>query len=178
MAADLHLLPIAELNALPPPKLAHALRPLLEADGPLADALAQHRPYQSYQQLLDRAATLLASFTDAERKAVVNAHPRIGEAAHIVRETSISSFREQGYHQEASLDREALAHVYTRLAELNRAYEARFGFRFVVFVNGRPKSALIEVLQRRLENSREQELETAAKEVVAIARDRLRRLAE
>ena len=61
------------------------------------------------------------------------------------------------------------------LAELNRAYEARFGFRFVVFVNGRPKREIAASLRGRLGRTREEELATALDELVAIAEDRWRR---
>ena len=47
------------------------------------------------------------------------------------------------------------------LAELNAAYEERFGFRFVVFVDRRPRAEIVPVLRERLERTRE-ELETAA----------------
>jgi 2-oxo-4-hydroxy-4-carboxy--5-ureidoimidazoline (OHCU) decarboxylase len=58
------------------------------------------------------------------------------------------------------------------LTALNAAYEARFGFRFVVFVNRRSKSEVLEVLRQRLGRSREEELATGCRELVAIARDR------
>ena len=62
--------------------------------------------------------------------------------------------------------------IETELADLNQVYEEKFGFRFVVFVNRRPKAAILDVLRERLERTREEELETAANELVAIARDR------
>jgi 2-oxo-4-hydroxy-4-carboxy--5-ureidoimidazoline (OHCU) decarboxylase len=58
---------------------------------------------------------------------------------------------------------------------LNREYEQRFGFRFVVFVNRRPKSELVPILRERLRRAREVELDTALHELVAIARDRWQR---
>ena len=58
---------------------------------------------------------------------------------------------------------------------LNREYEQRFGFPFVVFVNRRPKSEIVPVLRERLERAREMELDTALHELVAIARDRWER---
>ena len=61
------------------------------------------------------------------------------------------------------------------LDELNRRYEERFGFRFVVFVNRRPKSEIVPILRERLERTREQELATALDELVSIAEDRWRR---
>ena len=45
----------------------------------------------------------------------------------------------------------------------------------MVFVNRRPKAEILEVLQERLGRSREEELETALRELVAIARDRWER---
>ena len=58
------------------------------------------------------------------------------------------------------------------LAELNDAYERRFGFRFVVFVNGRTKADLVPVLRARLGRTRTEELSTGFSEFQAIARDR------
>ncbi len=65
--------------------------------------------------------------------------------------------------------------IETELAYLNQVYEEKFGFRFVVFVNRRPKSEIADVLRERLERTREEELETAVRELVAIARDRWER---
>jgi len=170
------LRPVHELSSLPPEAFAVELRPLVETAGPLADALYRERPFHSYAELLDRAEALLASLPEAQRVATVNAHPRIGEDAGVLRRTSTLSFREQGYEAEGALAAEEVAETYRRLAELNQAYESRFGFRFVVFVNRRPKSAIVEVMRERLANPRQQELDTAVRAMLAIARDRLRTL--
>jgi 2-oxo-4-hydroxy-4-carboxy--5-ureidoimidazoline (OHCU) decarboxylase len=101
--------------------------------------------------------------TEAEAVEALNAHPRIGER----RALSARSAVEQGSEEDPQ--------VLAELDRLNRAYEERFGFRFVVFVNGRPRSALVPVLRDRLGRTREQELTTGTAELVAIARDRWRR---
>jgi OHCU decarboxylase len=170
------LRPIGEVNQLPLDAFAEALRPLFEAAGPLGERLAAGRPYASYDALLDRADALVDELSPAEQVIVVNAHPRIGESATVVRQTSTLSYREQGYDAEANMAPEELKRVYADLARLNADYEARHGFRFVVFVNGRPKAAILDVLRERIGNPREQELATALHEVLAIARDRLRTL--
>jgi hypothetical protein len=64
--------------------------------------------------------------------------------------------------------------VLTELAYLNQVYEEKFGFRFVVFVAGRPREEILEVLRDRIANDREEELETGLRELVAIAQDRWR----
>jgi 2-oxo-4-hydroxy-4-carboxy--5-ureidoimidazoline (OHCU) decarboxylase len=111
---------------------------------------------------LGRARELAHDLSDTEKKDVLDAHPAIGAKA-----TSARSAREQGTDDDPE--------VLERLAELNRSYEEKFGFRFVVFVNRRPKAEILEVLRARLERSREEELDTALSELVAIARDRWER---
>jgi 2-oxo-4-hydroxy-4-carboxy--5-ureidoimidazoline (OHCU) decarboxylase len=64
--------------------------------------------------------------------------------------------------------------VLTELAYQNRVYEEKFGFRFVVFVNRRPKEEILDILRGRIEHTREEELDTALEELVAIAEDRWR----
>ncbi len=64
--------------------------------------------------------------------------------------------------------------MLAELAELNRAYEEKFGFRFVVFVNRRSRAEILPVFRERLERAREEELETGCDDLVAIAIDRWR----
>ena len=112
---------------------------------------------------LTRARTLVHELPLDEKREILAAHPAIGQRAGL----SARSAAEQG----ADDDPEVLA----ELARLNAAYEERHGFRFVVFVNRRPKAEILEVLRSRLDNPTEDELETALGELVAIAEDRWRR---
>ena len=113
---------------------------------------------------LGRAHEVARSLTDDEKKEVLDAHPAIGASR---AKLSARSAAEQGSEDDPQ--------VLAELAELNRGYEERFGFRFVVFVNRRPKSEIVPILRERLQRTREQELETALDELVAIAEDRWRR---
>ncbi len=143
----------------PPPRLALRMRELPRqlTTGELARLFSGQTP------LVERLAgepdplgpaaeaVLLAAPLDEQVEALA-AHPRIGEPS-----------KEQ---------RGAEPEVLAELADLNRAYENRFGFRFVVFVAGRTRADLLPVLHERLERTREEELETGLRELVAIARDR------
>ena len=111
---------------------------------------------------LGQARVAMQDLTAAERLEVLNAHPAIG-----AKKLSARSAAEQG----ADADPEVLA----ELERLNHEYEQRHGFRFVVFVNRRPKAEVLEVLRSRIDNPTEQELDTALGELVAIAEDRWRR---
>jgi 2-oxo-4-hydroxy-4-carboxy--5-ureidoimidazoline (OHCU) decarboxylase len=111
---------------------------------------------------LTRAATLVHELPHDEKVEILAAHPAIGQRAGL----SARSAAEQG----ADADRAVLA----ELARLNAAYEARHGFRFVVFVNRRPKTEILDVLRARSGRSSGDELETALGELVQIAVDRWR----
>ncbi|MDX6370696.1 MAG: 2-oxo-4-hydroxy-4-carboxy-5-ureidoimidazoline decarboxylase, partial [Gaiellaceae bacterium] len=87
------------------------------------------------------------------------AHPQIGARTHSAR-----SAAEQGDDADPG--------VLAELERLNAEYESRNGFRFVTFVNRRPKAQVLEELRERMERPREEELRRAARELVAIARDR------
>jgi 2-oxo-4-hydroxy-4-carboxy--5-ureidoimidazoline (OHCU) decarboxylase len=111
---------------------------------------------------LGSAREVIAGLSEQEKLEALNAHPAIG-----AKKLSARSAGEQGGDTDPV--------VLTELAYLNQVYEEKFGFRFVVFVNRRPKAQILDVLRRRLERTREEELDTAVDELVAIAEDRWRR---
>jgi len=111
---------------------------------------------------LGSAREVIARLSEHDKLEALNAHPAIG-----ARKLSARSAAEQGGDSDPV--------VLTELAYLNQVYEEKFGFRFVVFVNRRPKTEILKVLKERLERTREEELDTAVKELVAIAEDRWRR---
>ena len=102
----------------------------------------------------------LVTIRHEDKVAALNAHPAIGQRAGV----SARSAAEQGTDADPA--------VLDELARLNTAYEDRFGFRFVVFVDRRPKAEILDVLRERIENTPEEELDTGCRELAAIARDR------
>ena len=108
---------------------------------------------------LGAATDLIARVPEDELLEALAAHPQIG-----AKNLSARSAREQGEHADPVVE--------TELMYLNQVYEEKFGFRFVVFVDRRPKSEILEVLRGRIEHDRDEELRTAMTELVAIARDR------
>ena len=109
---------------------------------------------------LGRADDVLVALSHKDKIEALSAHPAIGQRTGL----STRSAAEQG--------RDADPAVLSELAYLNQVYEEKFGFRFVVFVNGRPKTEILGVLQERMRRTRDEELDTGCRELVAIARDR------
>jgi len=140
---------------LPRQLSADALAELFEGHTTLVERLALLD--DPLQQARDVALTL----SDDEKKEVLDAHPAIGG-----KPASERARREQGTEDDPA--------VLAQLAELNAEYESRFGFRFVVFVNGRPRREIVPLLRERMTRSREEELQTAVDELVQIAINRWR----
>ena len=109
---------------------------------------------------LDQADEVLAAMSEDEQVEALAAHPTIGQRTGL----SARSAAEQGDDADPA--------VLSELTYLNQVYEEKFGFRFVVFVAGRSKLEILQVLQERIARTREEELDTGCRELVAIARDR------
>jgi 2-oxo-4-hydroxy-4-carboxy-5-ureidoimidazoline decarboxylase len=126
------------------------------AERPFADAGALLAAAARHWQHMDEAA-LLEAFSG---------HARIGDLA-ALRDRFAPAAREQG--QVAEADGKVLAD----LLALNRAYEDRHGFIFIVCASGKPAAAMRDLLRERLPNDRATELANAAREQAAITRLRL-----
>lgn len=82
---------------------------------------------------------------DPQLKAVIAAHPRLGEKK---QNLSVHSAAEQKSLAGSSQDPPEIAE---QLSNLNRKYEQTFpGLRYVVFVNGRPRSQIIANMKERI----------------------------
>jgi OHCU decarboxylase len=158
---------IAALDAMPKAEFVAAVAPLFEGAPHFLDRLSAARPFGVADEMFRRATAIVASMPESEQIELIDAHPRLGAPPASV---SALSFREQGYDREST---EAIAD----LARLNARYEAKFGFRFCVFVAGRSRPDLVPVLEAAIEAERPSEIRRALADVVAIARDRYRTLA-
>jgi 2-oxo-4-hydroxy-4-carboxy--5-ureidoimidazoline (OHCU) decarboxylase len=139
---------------LPGKLTADELSDLFEGRTRLVELLAE------IDDPLKQANGVVDALSQEDKIEALSAHPAIGQPTGL----SARSAAEQGDDVDPCL--------LVDLAALNAAYEARFGFRFVVFVNRRSKAEILEVLRQRLGRSREEELDTGCRELVAIARDR------
>jgi 2-oxo-4-hydroxy-4-carboxy-5-ureidoimidazoline decarboxylase len=128
------------------------------------DRLAGH-DYQDWEDVLTRGDELASTLPEDEQLELIDGHPRIGALPSSV---SATSFNEQGYDRDPGT-----AAMQARLDTLNSDYEAKFGFRFCVFVNGRSRSTIAQVMEERLQADRDVELDRALRDVFAIARHRL-----
>jgi 2-oxo-4-hydroxy-4-carboxy--5-ureidoimidazoline (OHCU) decarboxylase/GNAT superfamily N-acetyltransferase len=162
---------MADLDRLPPEAAQAQIAPLFEGAPGFVAQLVAARPFESDEEFVGIARRIARELPDDEAVELVNAHPRIGADAASL---SAMSNAEQGVtgdgNDEPPGDEPWVAE---ELAILNDAYERIFGFRFAVFVAGRPKAEIIPLIEAGLRNDREVELRRATDDCVGIAADRL-----
>jgi OHCU decarboxylase len=158
---------VIALDTLPEDAFVAAAAPWFEGAPSFLRRLAAARPFGNASTLFARADEIALAMPEPEQLELIGAHPRLGAPPASV---SAASFSEQGY------DRETTAAI-ADLERLNAEYEARFGFRFCVFVDGRSRPELVPVLDRALDADRNAEVTRALHDVVKIARDRFRKAA-
>ncbi|HXG26795.1 MAG TPA: 2-oxo-4-hydroxy-4-carboxy-5-ureidoimidazoline decarboxylase [Candidatus Binatia bacterium] len=165
---------VPALDRAPAREFVEAMAPLFEGAPGFLWRLAAARPFGSPAELFRGARWLAHRLPEPLQLELIDAHPRLGAPPASV---SAMSFREQGYDREAAANLASEAarereRVAAELDRLNREYEGMFGFRYCVFVAGRPRSALLPGMRAALTADRESELHRALDAVVDIAADR------
>jgi len=134
----------------------------------VAEAAWEARPFPSLVELHQAMSKAVRLAGPKRQEALIKAHPELGQRAESL-PMSDASRREQasaGLHSLSPGERE-------RLLFLNQRYRERFGFPFIMAVKGATPSLILANLERRLENSAEDELATALAEIDKIALLRL-----
>ncbi|KAL1999217.1 hypothetical protein VTN02DRAFT_4875 [Thermoascus thermophilus] len=179
--------PISSLPALPPDAQFRVLDTLFEPSPALHALMAPvlaNQAFLSYAALVDAVAGRLSALHAANSprdrevlEGILGSHPRLGESSAAQKQPlSDLSRREQ-----ANLNAGGEAHAEQekeRLRALNREYEATFpGLRYVVFVNGRGRDAIMQDMRRRIDRGdMEKEKEEIIQAMCDIANDRARKL--
>lgn len=163
---------LRRLNALPEEK---ALEELLRCCGATrwAEALIRLRPFREPSELLAAAGKTWDGLGPADWLEAFSHHPRIGDREAL--RTRFASTRVWAAGEQSGVA-EAEERVLDGLAEGNQAYEARFGYIFIVCATGKTAGEMLDLLRERLRNDAETELRVAAAEQAKITRLRLEKL--
>jgi OHCU decarboxylase len=138
-----------------------------------AREVAQRRPYHSVNELLSAAERVWWTLQPDDWLEAFRSHPKIGEKKAAVTTTADSqkwSAAEQSAVNEAGLDTAAA------LADLNRKYEEKFGYIYIVCATGKTANELLANLRDRMNNEPQHELRLAASEQAKITELRLQKL--
>jgi len=131
------------------------------------------RPFASLAELVEASERIWWALAAGDWLEAFHSHPKIGERK-AAAETAVEA--QQWSEDEQSGIRDSAAQTMTALAELNRVYEERFGYIFIVCAAGKSSEEMLAILRQRLTNEAEKELRIAAAEQAKITQLRLRKL--
>ena len=128
------------------------------------EEMVASRPYESTDSVLQRVGAVFDTLDEDDWLQAFAGHPRIGERG------GETENREQAGTASASRE------VLRDLVDVNRRYEVKFGFTYIVYATGKTAAEMLSIARARLENDRSAEIATAATEQRRITETRLRRM--
>jgi len=137
-----------------------------------ARQMAALRPIEDEDSLLAASDKIWRSLTEDHWMEAFAHHPRIG---HSVAPSTAPARSAEWSSEEQQQVGEAGDDVIAALAEGNRAYEQRFGRIFIVCAAGKSAQAILDILQRRLRNDEQTELQESAEQQRQITNLRLKK---
>jgi 2-oxo-4-hydroxy-4-carboxy-5-ureidoimidazoline decarboxylase len=161
-----------EINGLSQTDFVRVLAGIVEHSPWVAAAAWSRRPFADVDSLHRALVDELLAASLETQLAVIRAHPELAGRAAARGHLTPESTEEQG---SAGLTRCSEAEL-DRLRDLNHAYNAKFGFPFILAVRGFERTAIIEQFSARLANDRTTELAQAVEQIGRIVRLRLEAL--
>ncbi len=163
---------LASLNSLTAEEATKELRQCCGSTR-WAEQMSNDRPYSTLDAVITHADRLWWSLTPDDWLEAFRSHPKIGEKKASDKGSAQSSEwsgQEQAGVSSASQD------IVNSLASLNRVYEQKFGFIFIICATGKTSEEMLAALKERLQHDSDTELRLAAAEQAKITELRLKKL--
>ena len=173
MTRPIVVVEIERLNEAPAPEFVATLGAIYEHSPWVAELASSRRPFASLRALHDAMVECVTKADRQQQLALIKAHPELAGAEAKAGSLTEASTSEQGRLGLTRLDRATL----DQLADLNRHYREAFGFPCIIALRKHQSAgSVLAAFERRLANTREQEIDTALAEIGDITRGRLARM--
>ena len=160
---------LATLNVLTQLDFVRVVGPVFEHSPWIAESAWSKKPFTDIEQFHSTLCEIVLHAGEEKQLALIRAHPDlVGRAA------LVGTLTRESTDEQASAGLNALSPDEIALFQKqNAAYKKRFGFPFVICARLNKKAAILAGFERRLQNSRTQEIKTALEEIFKIAELRL-----
>lgn len=162
---------LSEFNQLPSADAIAALYGCCHCQS-WAKHVAERRPFGTLEKLLTTANCFWAGVEEVQILEAFSGHARIGDIELLRSRYAGRATQEQGQVLQASES------VIQNLYRLNKEYEEKNGFIFIVCASGKAPEEMLRLLQDRIDNPREVELQNGAREQGEITHLRLVKMIE
>lgn len=134
------------------------------------DAMVNARPFTSREAMNQKADQIWATLEEADFLEAFDGHPKIGDVSTLKAKYANTKAFASGEQSGVEI---ATDDIIQALKEANDAYDEKFGFIFIVCATGKSANEMLDILNGRLPNTRDQELQNAAEEQRKIFQIRL-----
>lgn len=163
---------LEELNALSKEDAAFAFTNCCTASRWVA-GMVEARPFDTIDQCHLAAKTIWDTMEEADFLEAFEGHPKIGDVTSLRKKYAHTKKLASGEQSSVS---EADERTIAALAQGNTDYENKFGFIFIVCATGKSAAQMNDLLQARLPNERDTELQNAAQQQALITEIRINKL--
>ncbi|MCC6547274.1 2-oxo-4-hydroxy-4-carboxy-5-ureidoimidazoline decarboxylase [Candidatus Sumerlaeota bacterium] len=136
-------------------------------------AMMQSRPFSSAEKIFEKSAAIFSGFSRQDWLEAFAHHPKIGDLDSL--RTKFAGTGDWAGKEQSGIQRADFA-TLAQFAALNKEYEAKFGYIFIVCATGKTAHEMLQLLLNRLPNNPEKELRIAGGEQAKITDIRLGKL--
>lgn len=162
-------LSLARLNSMNQTGFTTALGFAFELSPWVVERAWSERPFASVEAMHGAMMGVLEASSTADKLALIRAHPELAGKAAIAKTLTAESNAEQA---SAGLDK-LTPEEFARFHQLNAAYNARFGFPFIIAVRLNDKASILRAMEARANNDEATEIAEAITQIGLISKLRL-----
>ena len=163
---------LQELNALNKADLINELTKCCGSSS-WVNGMTEMFPFKNEIELLRIAEEIWFQCNEDDWLEAFEHHPKIGDINSL--KEKFASTAKWAAGEQAGVN-QTNEETLRKLSEGNKLYEDKFGFIFIVFASGKSAEEMLELLESRINNSRDEELKNAMMEQNKITQLRLQKL--
>ncbi len=162
---------INKINNLSQIKFNEIFANIFEKTKWIAERLYNQKPFNSFEDLCSKILEIFKTTSKENQLKIIKAHPDLADKTKI----SLLNIDSRTEQNRAGLD-QCSEKEFREFKNLNNEYKKKFGFPFILAVEGKNKTEILNKFKKRILNSADDEFKEAISQVCKIANLRLNKI--
>ncbi len=162
---------INKINNLSQIKFNEIFANIFEKTKWIAERLYNQKPFNSFEDLCSKILEIFKTTSKENQLKIIRAHPDLADKTKI----SLLNIDSRTEQNRAGLD-QCSEKEFREFKNLNNGYKKKFGFPFILAVEGKNKAEILNKFKKRILNSADDEFKEAISQVCKIANLRLNKI--
>jgi len=162
---------INKINNLSQIKFNEIFANIFEKTKWIAEKLYNQKPFNSFEDLCSKILEIFKTTSKENQLKIIRAHPDLADKTKI----SLLNIDSRTEQNRAGLN-QCSEKEFREFKNLNNEYKKKFGFPFILAVEGKNKTEILNKFKKRILNSADDEFKEAISQVCKIANLRLNKI--